>query len=146
MIDKVKVETKLNSMKLSISRLKQLKNLPKEVFLESFTNFDSAKYNLITAVEAMIDICNHIISRENYVLPATSSESIEILVKQGILPAKYQHVFIAMVKFRNKAVHLYAQIKDEEVYKILQENLGDFDVFITAILKYVYENGGRMRE
>jgi hypothetical protein len=36
MIDKAKIESKLNSMKLSISRLKHLKNLPKEVFLESF--------------------------------------------------------------------------------------------------------------
>lgn len=44
-----------------------------------------------------------------------------------------------MVKFRNKAVHLYDPINDEEVYKILQENLGDIDKFITAIVKHVYK-------
>ena len=139
MVDKSKIESMLSSMKLSISRLEKLKSLPKDIFLDSFTNFDSAKYNLITAVEAMIDICNHIISRENYELPATSSESIEILVKRGILQAEYQPIFIAMVKFGNRAVHLYAQIKEEEVYKILQENLRDFDKFITAILRHVYQ-------
>lgn len=63
-------------MKLSLSRLTKLKALPKETFLGDFTNFDSAKYNLITAIEAMIDICNHLISREKYELPATSSDSI----------------------------------------------------------------------
>lgn len=139
MVDKSKIESKLSSMKLSISRLAELKSLSKDTFLGSFTNFDSAKYNLITAIEAMIDICNHIISRENYELPATSSDSIKILVKHQILPAEYQPVFIAMVKFRNKAVHLYDQIKDEEVYEILQKNLSDFDKFITAILKHVYQ-------
>ncbi len=116
MIDRSKVESKLNSMKLSLSRLKKLKDLPRETFLDNFTNYDSAKYNLITAIEAMIDICNHIISREKYELPATSSDSIKILVKHQVLASIDQPTFIAMVKFRNKAVHLYDQINDEEVY------------------------------
>lgn len=138
MVDKLKIEAKLNSMKCSLSRLSELKALNKENFLESFTYFDSAKYNLITAIEAMIDICNHIISRENLELPATSSDSIKILVTRGILAPTDQPVFVAMVKFRNKAVHLYDQIKDEDVYQILQDHLGDFNKFIAAILKYVY--------
>lgn len=139
MVDKSKIETKINSMKLSISRLKKLKEVPMETFLDDFTNFDSAKYNLITAIEAMIDICNHIISREKYEIPITSSDSIKILVKHQILALTDQPTFIAMVKFRNKAVHLYDQINDEEVYIILQENLGDLERFITAIVKYVYK-------
>lgn len=65
-VDKIKIQSKLNAMKLSISRLHELQNLSQETFLQSFTNFDAAKYNLITAIEAMIDISNHIISRENY--------------------------------------------------------------------------------
>jgi len=31
-----------------------------------------------------------------------------------------------MVKFRNKTVHLYYEIDDKEVYKILQQHLNDF--------------------
>jgi len=138
MVDKIKVESKLNSLKRSISRLNELKGLPEEDFLNLFTNFDSAKYNLITAIEAMIDICNHIISRESFEIPATSSDSIKILVKHQVLPMELQLIFISMVKFRNRAVHLYDQIDDTEVYQILQENLGDFDKFIAAILKYIY--------
>jgi uncharacterized protein YutE (UPF0331/DUF86 family) len=131
MVDKSKIESKLSSMKLSISRLNELKGLTKTDFLSSFTNFDSAKYNLITAIEAMIDICNHVISRENYELPETSGDSVKMLVKHQVLSAEDQPVFIAMVKFRNKAVD---QIHDDEVYEILQNNLGDLEKFITAIL------------
>ena len=32
MVDKLKIESKLNSMKLSLSRLNELKELPKEDF------------------------------------------------------------------------------------------------------------------
>lgn len=103
MIDQVKIELKINSMKLSIARLNILKQLPKDAFLNSFQNLDSAKYN-----------------------PSNT-------------PVDSQSIFISMVKFRNKAVHLYDQIKDEEVYDILQYHLRDFDRFIAAIIKYVYK-------
>ncbi len=38
-----------------------------------------------------------------------------------------------MAKYRNRLVHFYAQISPEELYKIIQEDLGDFDVFLAAV-------------
>lgn len=139
MVDRNKINSKLQSLKLSLSRLNELRELSREVFLSNFTYFDSAKYNLITAIESMIDICNHIISRENLEIPGTSSDSIKILVQHQVLPSDTQNEFVSMVKFRNKAVHLYGTVDDEEVYRILQEHLQDFDRFISAIIKHVYE-------
>lgn len=40
-----------------------------------------------------------------------------------------------MVKFRNRVVHLYFKVDDEMIYKILQDNLEDFEVFIKDIIK-----------
>jgi len=137
MVDRSKVYTKIQFLKMSLKRLEELKQHSQDEFLENFTYFDSAKYNLIVAIEAIIDICNHIISRENLEVPSTSADSIKILVKHGVIPAENQGIFVAMVKFRNKAVHLYDEIKDEEVYRILQEHLGDFDRFVEAILGYM---------
>ena len=137
MVDSLKIHTKINSLKQSHKRLSDLKNLPRETFLDNFIYFDSAKYNLITSIEAMIDICNHIISRKNLEVPATSADSVKILVKNKILESEYENIFVSMVKFRNKAVHLYSEIKDSEVYEILQNHLDDFDKFIQSIVKYI---------
>lgn len=41
-----------------------------------------------------------------------------------------------MVSFRNRVVHLYWEVDDAAVYKILKENLGDFNVHIQHILNY----------
>ncbi|MCW3488582.1 HepT-like ribonuclease domain-containing protein [Dethiobacter alkaliphilus] len=41
-----------------------------------------------------------------------------------------------MVKFRNRAVHLYDEIADEETYKIIQNHLTDFEKFIAAIVQH----------
>lgn len=40
-----------------------------------------------------------------------------------------------MVRFRNRAVHLYDTISPDEVYRILDRHLGDFDVFVAAIVR-----------
>lgn len=38
-----------------------------------------------------------------------------------------------MVRFRNRAVHLYDEIQAAEVWKILETRLGDFDVVVEAL-------------
>lgn len=41
-----------------------------------------------------------------------------------------------MVSFRNRVVHLYWDVDDEIVYRILQENLDDFETYIAYVLDY----------
>lgn len=38
-----------------------------------------------------------------------------------------------MVRFRNRAVHLYDEIDSAEVFQILDRHLGDFDLVIAAM-------------
>lgn len=135
MLDKEKVLTKILFIKQCLKRLFELSENEKDIFISEYTLVDSAKYNLIVAIEAMIDICNHIVSRENYEIPATSADSIKSVTKNGVLPVEYEKNFIAMVKFRNRLVHLYFETDDKEIYKILKNNLNDFNVFIKAILE-----------
>jgi uncharacterized protein YutE (UPF0331/DUF86 family) len=55
LVDKEKIRTKIYSLKTSLARLQELKRLEPKEFLTKFANFDSAKYNLIVAVEAEIN-------------------------------------------------------------------------------------------
>jgi len=45
-----------------------------------------------------------------------------------------------MVKFRNLLVHLYWKVDQEQLYQILQTNLGDFDLFNEQVRKYLGKN------
>ena len=40
-----------------------------------------------------------------------------------------------MAKYRNRLVHLYAQVTARETYDIIKNNLGDFEIFLSAIKK-----------
>src|SRR5690554_3146854 len=137
MLDKSKILSKISFIKQSKNKLEKLGELSEEDFLNSFINYDSAKYNLVVMIEAIIDISNHIISRKSFEIPSTSSDSIKILVKNNLLPKEYESVFIAMVRFRNRVVHLYQEVDDKEVYKILKNNLNDIDYFLKSVIKLI---------
>lgn len=74
------------------------------------------------------------IARERWGIPGTSAEAVKILINQGILDQDQENALIQMVKFRNRIVHLYQEIDDSEVYRILQENLGDIKDFVGAVI------------
>lgn len=94
---------------------------------------------LHTAIEAMIDIANHIVARQGLGLPSTYREALDLLVDEGILPGGQREAFGRMVGFRNRAVHLYDTIEEEEVFSILSGHLEDFGIFVTAVASRFFE-------
>jgi len=47
-----------------------------------------------------------------------------------------------MVKFRNRVVRLYQKVDHDEVFNILQVNLGDFYRFIKAVVQNNFSKDG----
>ena len=76
MIDESRVLRKLQVVTDSLSKLEELARMDRDAFLADFRSIDSAKHNLQTSIEAMIDMCNHIISRKRLRAPATNAESL----------------------------------------------------------------------
>lgn len=134
-IDKKRVLDKIRIIQDCLSKLRILSRLSVDDFTSDFKNFDSAKYNLQIAIEAMIDIGNHIISREGLGTPKTYRDTFEILHKGKIIPKEDLATYKLMARFRNRIVHFYDEIDDREVFNILQNNLGDFSSFIEHVNK-----------
>ncbi|MEW6080947.1 MAG: HepT-like ribonuclease domain-containing protein [Bacillota bacterium] len=47
----------------NLQTLASLGEVSEDSFLRSFREYDAARYNLQATIEAMLDICNHVISR-----------------------------------------------------------------------------------
>lgn len=139
-IDKRRVMEKIRIIQECLNKLRTLSQLSVDEFTSDFKNFDSAKYNLQIAIEAMIDIGNHIISRKGLGTPKTYRDTFEALHKGNIIPREDLATYKLMVRFRNRIVHFYDEIDDREVYKILQNNLGDFSSFIEHVDKILPGN------
>lgn len=139
-VDRDKIRAHLDFIRGRLRALRRLTGEGRERFLEDAIRPAAAVRMLHTAIEAMIDIANHVVARRGLGVPKTYAEALDLLIDEGILPAEHRETFRQMVRFRNRAVHLYDEIDNEEVYRILEERLGDFDIFITAIVRHFFEN------
>jgi uncharacterized protein YutE (UPF0331/DUF86 family) len=121
----------------SLRKLISLSKLSEDEFLSHYEKIDTSKYNFIVAIEAIIDICNRIISKRELGFPQDYSDVIKLMSQEGVLEGDLVGRLLEMVKFRNMLVHLYWKIENDRLYKYLKENLGDFEAFKEAIRKYL---------
>ena len=121
----------------SLRKLRSLSKLTEDEFLGHYEKIDTCKYNFIVAIEAIIDICNRIISKRKLGFPQDYSDVIKLMSQQGVLEKDLVGRLVEMVKFRNMLVHLYWKIENDRLYQYLKETLGDFEAFKEAIRKYL---------
>jgi uncharacterized protein YutE (UPF0331/DUF86 family) len=137
MVNNEKIRNKLRAITTCLEKLDHLKTYSRDQFIREYTLTDTSRHNLQIAVEAMLDIANHIIARHSFEIPKSNAESFVILCKHGILNEKSQDIYIAMARFRNRIVHMYDEVDNTEVYGILQEYLDDYRSFMADIVKYL---------
>ncbi len=121
----------------SLRKLHELGALSQADFLTDFRNTDSAKYLLVQAIEAAIDICNHIVARHGGRAPHDYADCFAILQELGIISGDLATRLQRMARFRNLVVHLYWQVDDARVYDIIQRDLGDLEEFQKAIAAFI---------
>ena len=124
---------RVEGIEAEIDDLKKLgeKNLTE---FQSGDAWKLAQFHLHRALEGVFNIGSHILSR---IPGASASQYKEIAQKLGenkILPADFaNNNLVKMAKYRNRLVHFYAQITPKELYQIIHEDLGDFDIFLAAV-------------
>jgi uncharacterized protein YutE (UPF0331/DUF86 family) len=86
---------------------------------------DIASLNLQRAIQAAIDLANHVISTEGYGTPDSTAGVFTLLQQRGVLEADLATRLRKMVGFRNIAVHEYQTLDPAILESILVRHLGD---------------------
>jgi uncharacterized protein YutE (UPF0331/DUF86 family) len=133
-VDSNKVRQHVQYVRGTQPKLRQLRDLGRDAFLADSINEHAAVRLLHTAIEALIDIANHVIAREGLGIPRSYADTVNILADAKVLPAERKDSFLKMVRFRNRAVHLYDEIDSGEVFSILEKDLDDFESFLAPII------------
>jgi len=119
----------------ALEALYELSSIPKGEFLKNKHYVSSAKYNLLVAIEACIDIAYHLISKNKMRLPKDYADSFRVLSERKIIDDDLTRRLILMARFRNRLVHIYWEVDDEFIYEILKNNLSDIEEFMESISK-----------
>lgn len=87
---------------------------------------DSIILNLQRACEAAIDLAMHVVRVRRLGVPQETRDGFAFLRDAGILEAELADRMMAMVGFRNVAVHDYRRLDLAIVRSIVTDRLGDF--------------------
>lgn len=131
------VAAKISEIQQSLERLYSISSKGRDIFLTDPDLIDSAKYRLITAIEAAISICNHIIVRKFKRVPESYSDCFTILHECGVISLDLTEKLGNMSRFRNMLVHIYWEIDDERIFDILTTDLIDLDSYIKEIMQFL---------
>lgn len=114
----------------SLEQLEDLKRLSKDAFLADPHKISSAKYNFIVAIEGVIDLCNHIVAKNAWRTPEDYADTFKVMAERGAFDVPFTDTLIQMARFRNRLVHIYWEVDNDELYKILQARLDDIRQFL----------------
>ena len=119
--------------------VKLLKTMREQgVSVDDKIRLGAVKHYLIMAIEAILDICNHILVEELALKPASYEDIIVLMGKEQLISADLSKRSAGIGKFRNKLIHEYMEVDDEKVlnyFKIAPEQFEEFDKALLGILK-----------
>ena len=127
----------LGEINSSLRKLDGYAQLSEKDFLSNSDKVDSAKYNLIVAIEGAIDVCNHIVARAGGRAPHDHADCFEVLRELKMLSDDFVERLKSMAKFRNLLVHLYWKVDDQKVFRILKTDIQDIKEYIKEIKKLI---------
>jgi len=127
--------SKLQTMEEMLGELRTLGRIKKSQLEKDWTIRRAIERNLQVLSEIVIDVCQRLIYMADQSPAATGVEAVERCVKLGALASV--EPYRKMIQFRNFVVHRYERVDVAILVDIVNNRLGDFDLFREEILNYV---------
>lgn len=132
-LDKDTIIKRINGIQNEISELEKLAKMSFDEF-KNGVGFKLAQFHLHRVLEGVFHISAHILSRIPGGQVFEYKEIARKLGEYNIVDKDFANINLQnMAGYRNRIVHFYADITPEEIYKIINENLNDFDVFLAGV-------------
>ncbi|MCL5045436.1 MAG: DUF86 domain-containing protein [Actinobacteria bacterium] len=137
MLNRTMVQDRLDQIRASVNRLARLADMSREEFLSDPDAFAVAEHHLRRSLEDVLDIGRHIVSKKGLGKPEDYSEVITLLGQHGVLPTEFTRQIRGIAGYRNRLVHLYAEVTPSEIYDLITNRLEDLGEFSRLIMAYL---------
>jgi uncharacterized protein YutE (UPF0331/DUF86 family) len=128
---------KLSNITEALDRIERV--TATEAGLEAWIVDDLCALYLQRAVEASIDVANHLIAQNQWTTPKSASQAFEVLRDQDVFDEDFTDTLISMVGFRNVAVHAYGTLDTEIVRSIVDNHLDHLRDFSRRVVELTLE-------
>ena len=131
---------RISEIKLKLKQIMKTKEISLESYLKDDMLKDATKFRLLSLIEGMISLCNHIVSRSEISPQSTYSECFSRLSELGIISENLVDKIVNMIRFRNILVHQYWIIDEEKIYEIAQIDHAFVEEFLERINQFLEES------
>ena len=135
MVDLRRLRALLDRIGAETTELRRLAAMTDEELKADPERMPGAKYRLQVAVEACIDVAEHVIASQGLRSPESYADAFTVLGEAGALDTDLTRSLEDAARFRNLLVHQYGEIDDVRVREILRTRIGDLDHFRVAVAR-----------
>jgi len=132
-----RLKTLSEEVRKALDSLSEYASMPEAQILSNKTILNAVKYNFIVAIQAVIDMCHHIVARLAGKVPDEYGECFLILKDMDYIDSEYALKLKSMAGFRNILIHLYHEVDDTRVYRHLKEDLQVIEDFLGVVKKLI---------
>ena len=137
MVDLNRIAKAQSDLSESERLLRSLVALGKDEFLKDWKAALALRYVLIAAVEAITDICQHLLARVNHVACDGYVDCIVKAEEEGIITTSLAANLRRLADLRNHLVHRYWVVDDERRFDETMSNLDDIPSFLAQVVTYL---------
>lgn len=127
-LDLNKIKNLIADVRSNIDQLSVFTKMNLTEFKADRKNYGLAEHYFRRALEAILTIGTHFLSR----LPVKTKDYQEIIIslgRQNIIPEEFAEQNKKLASYRNRLVHIYWEISNEELYKVINQHLTDLERF-----------------
>lgn len=139
MLDTLRVRTRIKEVRKRLTILdKNFKNIPEKEFVKDERVNAAAERHLQVAIQACIDIANHIVASLGIERPMKdTAEVFSSLEQEKFIPKRFVETMTKMTGYRNVLVHDYLEVDRHITYQNIQKRLPDLSKFAKYIEEFI---------
>jgi len=129
--------------------IRSIRGLPMdsyEQFVQDPRNTAAAESYLRRGIEALLDLGRHLLTKGFAVAPTEYKSIGKELAAQDVITREQAELFRRIAGYRNRMVHFYHEVDEEELYLLCTRNLQDLETLTEAILEWLKENPKKLDE
>lgn len=125
MVDADVLRRRIDALLDYLERLERFRQVKRTDFITDSDTHHLAERYLHLAVEAALDIANHVIADRKYEAPETYRDAFAILSQHGFLPTELGSRLQSWAGLRNILVHAYLDVDHGIVWDAISDDLDD---------------------